>query len=241
MQLCVRRLIASDAILLAGLPDMFARWRFERALNALRTSEHAILRDYAKALWPDRSSLASEAPFLALDFELDGLRKGADLLQAGWLPYSGNVISLGQAQSWDIRSKASLDDTAVVIHGIGEQRAMQGHKISEVVEALVEALAGRIMVAHAAWIEVSALQRATNAVFGVDLPIRRVCTLQIEQRLRPELHARDAYRLANARRRYGLPDYAAHDALTDALAAAELLQAQISRMEDGTKLSELER
>ncbi|MEO1220448.1 MAG: exonuclease domain-containing protein [Pseudomonadota bacterium] len=220
---------------------MFAAWRFDRALRALENSEHAVLRDYARAAWPERSSPASEAPFLALDFEMDGLRKGADLLQAGWLPYCGRAISLGQAQSWDIRSKASLDDQAVVIHGIGEQRAMQGRKISEVVDALVEALAGRIMVAHAAWIEVSALQRATNAVFGADLPIRRVCTLQLEQRLRPELHARDAYRLANARRRYGLPDYAAHDALTDALAAAELLQAQLSRMGDDTKLSELER
>ena len=35
-------------------------------------------------------------------------------------------------------------------------------------------------------------------------------------------------RLADARRRYGLPAYRAHHALTDALATAELLQAQVA-------------
>ena len=219
---------------------MFAAWRFDRALKALENSEHAILRDYARADWPARSLPVSEAPFLALDFELDGLRKGADLLQAGWLPFRGKSIALSEAQSVDIRSKASLDDQAVTIHGIGEERAAQGRKISEVVEALIEALTGRVLVAHAARIEVSALQRATNAVFGANLPIRKVCTLTLEQRLKPNLHVRNAYRLAETRRRYGLPDYAAHDALTDALAAAELFQAQLSRMNEGTKLCEIE-
>ena len=219
---------------------MFAAWRFERALKALENNEHAVLRGYAQAIWPERSLPASEAPLLALDFELDGLRKGADLLQAGWLPFRGKSIALGEAQSIDIRSKAQLDDEAVTIHGIGEERALQGRKISEVVEALIEALAGRILVAHAARIEVSALQRATQAVFGAHLPIRKVCTLTLEQRLKPNLHVTNAYRLAETRRRYGLPDYAAHDALTDALAAAELFRAQLSRMDDATKLSELE-
>lgn len=220
---------------------MFAAWRIERTLKALEKSEHAVLRDYAKAHWPERSLPASNTRFLALDFELDGLRKGADLLQAGWLPFEGRSISLNGARSVDIRSKASLDDEAVTIHGIGEERALNGRKISEVVEELIEALTGRIMVAHAARIEVSALQRATRAVFGVDLPIRRVCTLTLEQRLNPNLPTRHAYRLAETRRRYGLPDYAAHDALTDALAAAELVQAQLSRMADTTRLGELER
>lgn len=219
---------------------MFAAWRFDRALKALENGEHAILRDYARADWPARSLPVSEAPFLALDFELDGLRKGADLLQAGWLPFRGKSIALSEAQSVDIRSKASLDDQAVTIHGIGEERAAQGRKISEVVEALIEALTGRVLVAHAARIEVSALQRATNAVYGANLPIRKVCTLTLEQRLKPNLHVRNAYRLAETRRRYGLPDYSAHDALTDALAAAELFQAQLSRMDEATKLSELE-
>jgi DNA polymerase-3 subunit epsilon len=39
-------------------------------------------------------------------------------------------------------------------------------------------------------------------------------------------------RLADARRRYHLPEYAPHHALTDALATAELFQAQIAHHGD---------
>ncbi|MCV5689194.1 3'-5' exonuclease, partial [Escherichia coli] len=38
----------------------------------------------------------------------------------------------------------------------------------------------------------------------------------------------ESVRLAQSRRRYGLPDYTPHHALTDAIATAELLQAQIA-------------
>ena len=220
---------------------MFAAWRFERALRALVGSEHSVIRDYASAPWPGRDMLVDDAPLLALDFELDGLSKEAHLLQAGWVPFAGRSIDLGDARSLDIRSDATLDDGAVVIHGIGEERAARGEKISEVMTHLIEVLAGRILVAHASRIEVSAIKRAARAVFNVDLPVRSICTLHLEQRLNPNAPARDAYRLANARARYGLPDYTAHDALTDAIAAAELFQAQMSRMGPDTRLGQVER
>jgi len=232
--------IRCDAISLAGLPSLFARLRFERALKALADSAHECLRHYAGADWPDRKASSSDARFLALDFELDGLRKDAHLLQAGWLPFEGNTISLAHSQSVDIKSDAQLNDVAVTIHGIGEQRAAVGQPIGEVIPQLIEAMSGRILVAHAAVIEYHALTRATEAVFGVKLPIRSICTLQLEHRLNPNLVGQEAYRLGNTRQRYGLPQYSAHDALTDAVAAAELFQAQLSRVRKGTALADLE-
>jgi DNA polymerase-3 subunit epsilon len=64
-------------------------------------------------------------------------------------------------------------------------------------------------------------------------------TMQLEARLhrgkkRPGWLARvlgkqaESIRLADSRLRYGLPLYQAHHALTDALATAELLQAQVT-------------
>lgn len=41
---------------------MFASWRFGRALQALTHSEHSVIRDYAKAAWPEKSVAVSEAP-----------------------------------------------------------------------------------------------------------------------------------------------------------------------------------
>ncbi|MEM1196017.1 MAG: exonuclease domain-containing protein [Pseudomonadota bacterium] len=219
---------------------MLANWRFERALRALENHESPAIRAYAGAAWPDRATLAKEAPFLALDFELDGLKKNAHLLQAGWLPFEGRQIPLTEARSIDIRTGAPLDPGAVAIHGIGEQRASRGERISKVISALIEALSGRVLIAHAAVIERQALQRAAKAIFDVILPVRSVCTLALERRLHPNLVGSEAYRLGPARERYGLPDYGLHDALTDAIAAAELFQAQVSRLPPGTTLADIE-
>ena len=219
---------------------MLSQWRFERALKALAKSEHPALRHYAQADWPARDCPASEAPFLALDFELDGLRKDSHLLQSGFVPFLGRSISLAGAQSIDIQSDADLDAEAVTIHMIGEQRAALGQPIKDVVPMLIEALAGRILVAHAATIEQTALQRAAKSVFGIHLPMRTICTLALERELHPNLVGGEPYRLNSSRARYGLPEYRAHDALTDAIAAAELFQAQLSRLPPGTTLARLE-
>ncbi|NBC88718.1 MAG: DNA polymerase III subunit epsilon, partial [Alphaproteobacteria bacterium] len=137
-------------------------------------------------------------------------------------------------------SDARLDRKAVTIHGIGEQRASRGDPLEDVIARLVEALAGRVLVAHAAGIEQTALADAVRAVFGAKLPIRTICTLRLEQHIHPRLTDSEAYRLGPARARYGLPEYAAHDALTDAIAAAELLQAQLTRLPAGITLGALE-
>lgn len=220
--------------------SLFSRWRFERELAALARSGIAPLAAYAAADWPGEDCPAREAPLIALDFELDGLRRGAHLLQAGWTPFTAAAIPLAEAVSCDIRSDAQLDRKAVTIHGIGEERAGAGEPLGAVIERLVGALAGRAMVAHAAAIERTALGDATRAVFGHTLPIRAICTLRLEQHLNPGLTGSEAYRLGPARARYGLPDYAAHDALTDAIAAAELFQAQLSRLPAGVTLGTLE-
>ena len=220
--------------------SLLGRWQGERALKALAASEYPKLAAYGAAMWPDPGTLAREAPYLALDFELDGLRKGAHLLQAGWTPFEGRILRLDEAQSLDIRSYAELDRKAVTIHGIGEERAAQGTPVVEALRALIAALTGRIMVAHAAWIERSALSGAVDALSGLTMPIRCVCTLTIERQLNPNLVGAEAYRLANTRARYGLPEYEPHDALTDAIAAAELFQAQLTRLPRDVALRDIE-
>ncbi|KEO90052.1 hypothetical protein EH31_08135 [Erythrobacter longus] len=220
--------------------EMIKKWRFERALGALQKSPHEALRSFAASDWPARNMPAIDAPMLALDFELDGLTKDAHLLQAGWLECDARSIALSTACGFDIKSDARLKSEAVVIHGIGEQRAAAGRELGYVIDQLIAALSGRVLVAHAAMMERDALRRAVKTLYGADLPIRAICTLTLERRLNPNLVGADAYRLGPCRARYGLPPYAAHDALTDAIAAAELFQAQLSRMPRDTTLSQLE-
>ncbi|MBH5321957.1 exonuclease domain-containing protein [Aurantiacibacter sediminis] len=204
-------------------------------------SDNPVLSSYAAAVWPAPDAQVSDMRFLALDLELDGLRDNAHLLQAGWLPFTSSGVSMDGAVSRDIRSDATLDEEAVTIHGIGEQRAAGGQPLADVLTTLLAAAGGRIVVAHGASIDTAALQSATRKLWGAKIPIRSVCTLALERELSPDLVGAEAYRLGPTRKRYGLPVYAAHDALSDALAAAELFLAQLSRMPADTRISRLER
>ena len=215
-------------------------WRFGRRIAALAASDNPLLRDYAACRWPSPRTPLHEAKLLALDFELDGLGRTAHLLQAGWVPFDRSGIALGRAEAADIRSARRLKDEAVVVHGIGEERARGGEPLESVLAKLVPTLGGRILVAHGAQIEREAIERTTQALYGEALPVRAICTLALERRLNPNLVGSDAYRLAASRKRYNLPAYEQHDAFSDALAAAELLLAQLSRMPGDVRLSALE-
>ena len=219
---------------------MFARLRFAHDLRRLSTSSAPVLGRYAVAEWPGPALPARDAPLLALDFELDGLKRGAHLLQAGWTRFTPRGVVLEHARVHDIRSNADLDRQAGTIHGIGGQRASAVTHLRDVTAALIDDLAGRVLVAHGASIEVDALQGAAKAIYGARLPVRSICTLTLERHLAPNLTGEGAYRLGAARARYGLPVYDAHDALGDAIAAAELLMAQLTRMPRDTTLGRLE-
>ncbi|MBX7541986.1 3'-5' exonuclease [Qipengyuania sphaerica] len=177
---------------------------------------------------------------MALDFELDGLGRGAHVLQAGWVEVSHGGIGLSTARSTDVRSLRQLDDQAVTVHGIGEQRARGGVAVRDIVDLFLREFAGKIIVAHGASVEREAISRISKAAFGIAIPVRTVCTLALERRLKPNLPGGDAYRLAATRQRYNLPPHEQHDALSDAIAAAELLLAQLSRMPPGTHLGAIE-
>lgn len=215
-------------------------WRFERRLGKLASIDTPQLAAYAGAAWPTARARVSEASLLALDFELDGLARDAHVLQAGWIAFDAKGIPLANTQAFDVRSQRRLDDTAVTVHGIGEERARQGKPLGAMIPALVNALAGRVVVAHGAAIERSVIERITQSHFGIALPVRTICTLALEQRLAPNLVGTDAYRLPATRRRYNLPEYSQHDALNDAIAVAELFLAQLSRLGIETRLGSLE-
>ena len=181
----------------------------------------------------------ADAPLAALDFELDGLRRGAHVLQAGWVGLDRGAIDLATARRIDIRSMRQLDDDAVTVHGIGEQRARSGAALREAVELFLREFAGKIIVAHGASVEREAIARISKSALGMAIPVITICTLELERRLHPHLTGPDAYRLAQTRKRYNLPAHDEHDALADAIAAAELLLAQLSRMPRGTRVGSI--
>ena len=111
--------------------------------------------------------------------------------------------------------------------------------VVEVLEVVVVTMAGKVVVVHYRGIERPFLQAAVKARLGAGLLFPLIDTMQLEARLHRQqplsfwqkLRGQRplSIRLADSRLRYGLPPYRPHHAVTDALACAELLQAQLSR------------
>lgn len=123
---------------------------------------------------------------------------------------------------------------SAVLHHITDDMVAAGLRMDEVLTETLAALKGRILLAHYASIEEQFLSRACEKHFGAPLVAPVIDTLALHSRLLSQGfddEARgDQLRLWNARQRYGLPTYGAHEALTDALACAELFLAQVSEL-----------
>ncbi|WP_052462552.1 exonuclease domain-containing protein [Nigerium massiliense] len=212
-----------------GFGDATARRR-EKA----RRKARGALGDYYATPLPDAATPASELPCLSVDFETTGLDPARDtLLSVGFVRVDGPTLTFAGAGSMLVRGAAEVGQSAVV-HGLTDDMVAQGVPLEEAAEALLSALAGRVLIAHYADIEVGFLSRACEQLYGAPFVTPVIDTMRIMfTKLSMGFDAeppRDALRLWNARARYHLPVYTAHEALTDAIAGAELYLAQVAEM-----------
>ena len=203
-----------------------------RALAARKAS--GPLRDFYAVPPPPSATPASELGLLAIDAETTGLDPARDaVLSVGHLPVEGPRILLGGATHRLVNAGVAVGQSAV-FHGITDDDVAAGEDLTEVVAGVLAALTGRVLLAHFAYIERRFLSRLCEQLFGAPLVVPAVCTLVLHDRLinrgfDDEAKANEL-RLWNARQRYQLPRYPAHDALVDALACAELYQAQVAEL-----------
>ncbi|GAA6525410.1 exonuclease domain-containing protein [Intrasporangium sp. DVR] len=183
----------------------------------------------------------TELRLLALDLETTGLDPRTDqILAVGFVPVAGLAIDLSGAAGVLCRADAEVGQSAVV-HGITDDDLAGGVELGDVVERVAAALTGRILLAHHAGIERDFLSAACLRTHGVPLPLEAVDTMELQARLLGSHTGADlppgALRLSTARAHLGLPRYSAHEALTDALACAELYLAQVARLSGGRPMS----
>jgi DNA polymerase-3 subunit epsilon len=168
---------------------------------------------------------------LAVDLETTGLSPARDqVLAVGWVPVDGLRIDLSGAQRHVVRR----DDPggAVTVHGLTHDDLEEGRPLADVLAELRRALAGRVLLAHHVPFELAFLDAAFRSVGERPALPPAVCTLDLQRRLltrHGEVRTGDL-RLWRARERHGLPVTAAHDALGDALACAELYLAQTAEL-----------
>ncbi|MBR0573510.1 MULTISPECIES: 3'-5' exonuclease [Pasteurellaceae] len=201
-------------------------------------SKNPLLKQFYQAGIINGDTPLSDIEFVALDFETTGLDATVDdIVSIGLIPFDLKRIYCNQARHWIVRPKQELEEQSVVIHGITHSDIFNAPDLHKVLDDLLTILANKIVVVHYRPIERqffnSALMVRINE--GILFPV--VDTMQIEGNIQYEKRSLidrllgkkiPSVRLANSRTRYGLPAYSAHNALTDAIATAELLQAQIS-------------
>ncbi|WP_404340176.1 3'-5' exonuclease [Pseudoalteromonas mariniglutinosa] len=225
-------------------------WAMRYSQLAIRSNDDRIKQFYQAAI-SDGDQPINQTPLVALDFETTGLNYESDeIVSVGLVPFTTERIYCRESKHWVVQpARQSLDEQSIIIHGITHSQVDGAPDFSAVIEPLLSALKGRIIVVHFAAIERHFLFNALYQRLQEGLEFAVIDTMVLEKRA---LQAKQgllgrlfksrlgSLRLFDSRLRYSLPSYQNHNALTDALATAELLQAQLSyHYRSDTPLSEL--
>ena len=221
---------------------MFLDWLigFEaRRKRLLKKAPKGALRDFLSVPFPTKDTPFDQIPILSVDFETTGLHaKNDKLLSVGFVELNQGKISLSTCYHQIIRTKGRLKADNVTIHQITDSQKDAGESLESVVEALLYALAGKVMLVHFARIERQFLKQACLELYGIAPDFPMIDTLVCAKRL---LDMRDvAYdpselRLSTLREKHHLPHHLAHNALNDAIATGELLLAHVQSLPEQEK------
>lgn len=206
-----------------------AAWRYRRRFAAAaKRAPAGPLADFYAAGPVDVTGVS--APMAAIDLETDGLQAASDqILEMGYVAMTDWRVDLSSSLRARIRPKSALRREAVVVHRITDDAIAFADDEATVLARALPLLAGRVLVAHFAQIEMGFLDAACQRHFGAPFVAPFICTFQLESRWFPAARQADHLRLGHLRRAYGLPSYTAHDGLIDAIACGELLLAQRAR------------
>jgi DNA polymerase-3 subunit epsilon len=186
---------------------------------------------------PELSAAFADVEFVALDIETTGLDAAtADMLSVGWVVLRSGRVVLKTARSWLVQPSHDVGDSASV-HGLTDTIVGAGHNWGIVLDKVVKVLRGRVLLVHHAGLDKVLLDRMCQQRYGAKLLVPVVDTLELElarQRRAHHLEENRSLRLGELRDAYGLPRYGAHDALSDAIATAELLVAMVAHRRSTT-------
>jgi DNA polymerase-3 subunit epsilon len=171
--------------------------------------------------------------YWALDLETGGLDPRTDaILAVGMVPVREGTIRVGEAYATLVRPETgeSVSPASITAHQLVWGEVRGAPPLEQVVPEIAARLREGVLLVHHRGLDLRFLQRAFRRT-GTRWPRPKVVdTVELlmkgarrAQRLRPELPVQvPALNLSRARRARALPEYQAHDALTDALATAEL-------------------
>ena len=214
-------------------------WPAQMRKLATTAADPRLRRYYSAGAVAGHTPL-QEVPLLGLDIETTGLDPARDgIVSVGVVPMTLQTVRASAARQWLLKPRVPMADSSVVVHGITHQQLDGAPDLEDVLDELLQAMAGHVMVVHCRQIERGFLDTALLRRLGEALAFPVIDTMELEARWRRppvplwrrmfgRVPPPVSVRLSASRERYHLPRYRLHHALTDALATAELLQAQVA-------------
>jgi DNA polymerase-3 subunit epsilon len=173
-----------------------------------------------------------EAEFAVVDLETTGLdlRRDEIVSYGGVLVRAGRVVA-GSAVYGLVKPLGPVSRASVEVHALRLEELDDAPDLAACAAALVELMSGRVLIAHAAWVERAFIGRALREI-GLRLagPVVDTAALAREAMVVPDrLDGEPALEtLAGA---LGMPVHTPHHALGDALTTANVFLALTSRLE----------
>jgi DNA polymerase III subunit epsilon len=214
-------------------------WHDYFARQTETCDDPAVRRFYAAGLPPEDTPVG-DVRLMALDFETTGMDANRDaIVSIGAVPFDLRVIRPAAGRYWVVKPPRPLSEESITYHRITHSQVAQAPHLDTVLDEILDMLAGHVVVVHYLNIERPFLDTAVTALRGEHCLFPMIDTMAIEarreragvlQRVKAFFGIRPpSIRLADSRNRYGLPAYTSHHAKVDAMATAELFQAQVAR------------
>ena len=206
---------------------MLGMWWLSVKRRRLRVKQ-PVMRVFLSAPLPAGNSNFDQVEFLVADLETTSLHANSgEIASMGWVPIKNGVIQLAEAEHHFSKIDSGVGQSAI-IHQIRDSELDGAASVTAIMDRFLEVAAGKVLVFHNAELDMAFLNCLSQKLYAAPMLAPVVDTLQLERRrlLRNEsVLQTGVLRLHSCRQRYNLPDYPGHDALTDAIATAELLLA----------------
>lgn len=172
-----------------------------------------------------------EAEYCVVDLETTGLDLRSDVIIS-----VGSVLVRRGRLVWStrdyqpVRPGRPISESAMTVHGLRAQDLAEAPTIEEVADRLRQRLEGRVLVAHAAWVEQSFLGRAVPGWRRARPVVVDTAALMRATGAAPSGTGHEPD-LEDSAVGLGLCVHTPHHALGDALTTAEIFLAMASRLE----------
>jgi DNA polymerase III subunit epsilon len=198
-----------------------------------RRPRSAAARDFEAARPPSSTTPWRQARYAVVDLETTGLDPRADeIVSFASVPIEEGRVSVAGIRTAIVRPARMPEAETIRIHGLRRIDLTGAPPLPEALDLILEALTGRVIVAHVAWVERGFLAAALKPA-GLRLTAPVLDTAVLARRvLAPDRRGdQGTPPLSDAARTLGLPVHRPHVAEGDALTAAQLFLALATRLD----------